>query len=579
MTTKNNIRSIYHCDVELLTPLHIGSGDKYVEHFDFSYKRQAQKLTVFNRNKLFEQVAGSGEAGIQAFTRAIEEERLDAWLDSRPEGINMDAARIHSFSCERPPREILVQLRTGTSDALLAGSSLKGSLRTAVLSQLSKEDGRKAIDQFKQKLLAPGLRIKTDDNEIVKQYLGPDAQKNLMRCLSVADCVFPANTIKLENVLLSRRVSNQKMAVKFSVILEKICEGSKAGCQVSFDTYLGQHGQANLGFRADLTLDWMLDAVRRKTAKTIATELDFFDGVGGDHSQMLKSFYEQLQGKIRETGENEVILQLAWGSGWNGMTGELLEKNELTPVLREKLKLAPGYAQFPFPKSRRFALINGQALPMGWVKLSFTDKEEKKRFEAEQRQAALNRQAREDAAQRANEERKEQWLAMDETGQDIAIIQKTDLALEQAPQKEPLKDVWPKLEKSEPDIQKKLAQTFIGEWENIPEAWRKKQCSKSQWEKVEKLVEITGIDHPDILQLDTGEQQFVDTITALKDFGQFCNSNISMDGLTLIAAETLKDKFMEWGCNNKKANPNKSKAWKALDKNLKNLRKKERPGN
>jgi len=572
MTIMNNIRSTYHCDVELLTPVHIGSGDKYVEHFDFSYA--ARKVTVFNKEKLLGQVAGLNETGIEAFTQAIEDENLEGWLDSNPDGINVDAVRIHSFACERRPRDILVQLRTGTSDALLAGSSLKGAFRTAVLAKLSSDENRRSVERSKQELIRQHrVNQKFADNRITSELLGRDAQKNLMRCLSVADCIFPADTIKLENVMLIRLVNNQKMAFKFGIIVEKICEGSQGDCQISFDTYLGTKGQKHLGFRTALTLDWILDAVRRKTEKTIATELDFFKDVNGDHVQSLKSFYEQLMEKAGNLRENEVFLQLAWGSGWNGMTGELLEKKDLTKELRKKLSLADKYHPLAFPKSRRVALLNGQAVPMGWVKLSFTGKEEKVRLEAEQRNTALTNQAKDIAEQKARDERKNQWVAMNETEQDLAIIQKTDLAREQAPEKDPLKDVWPKLEKAVPDIQKKLAQAFIREWESKPDCWRKKECSKGQWEKVERLVEISGIDHPDIQQLNAPEQRLVDEINSLNDFGQYLNSHIDMNQLSLAALESLNAKFIDWGCSNKNAKKNKKQAFKKLQAALKKLRK------
>ena len=554
MMAENNIRLTYHCDVELLTPVHIGSGDKYVEHFDFTYNYLTKKLTVFNRDKLLEQVAGSGEPGIQAFTKAVEEETLETWLRSKPDGINLDAARIHNFNCERKPRDISVQLRSGTSDALLAGSSLKGAFRTAVLAKLSHEENRRSVTAAKQELIRQHrVNQKFADRQISQTLLGPDAQKNLMRCLTVADCVFPAEAIKLENVILSRLVAKKQMAVKFGVILEKISEGSKGGCQISFDTYLGTKGQEYLGGRTAPTLEWLLDAVRRKTQKTINTELGFFDGLNGPHNNTIQTFYEKLHEKIGGIEENEVILQLAWGSGWNGMTGELLEKDELDNNLRKKLSLAPGHLQFPFPKSRRFALVGGQAVPMGWVKLSFTNKDEKKRLEAEQRAIALKDKENKDRLEKEKQEREKQWQTMDETEQDIAIVKKTDLAQEHAPGKDALKDVWPKLENSEPDIQKRLAQAFIKAWENNPEAWRKKQCSNSQWEKVEKLIEITGIAHPDIQQFDADEQKTIEDINALNDFGQFISSKITMDDLSLAAGEALKAKFSDWGCNNKKA--------------------------
>jgi len=461
----NRIRTAYHCEVELLTPLHIGSGERYVENFDFFYESSRHHLFVFDRNRLLQQVAEAGEETITSFFQAVEDESLDKWLKSKPEGIHLGQTLLHRFSCDRKPRDILVQLRTGTGEPLLAGSSLKGALRTAVLARLSSEEGRQSVHHAVRNLLnQKQLNLKFADSRICKNLLGLDAQKNLMRSLAVSDFSFARDAVKLQRVVVTRQTGRTSMQVKFPVVLENIPKNSRAGGQISFDEFLGEYGRKTMGFRTLLSLPWLVEAIRMKTEKTIATELDFLKDIRGEYVSDLKGFYRQLQERVRSLNKDEVILQLAWGSGWKGMTGELLNQEELTPQLRDTLKLAQQYSNYPFPKSRRVAITDDGAMPLGWVKLTFTDKEEiRRREEAKIRkdqQDEAERQEREQARAR----KKEEWERMSKVEQYVAIILGSDNARSQVPEKDALRDVWPKLDSLEAREQKEVARAFYASW-------------------------------------------------------------------------------------------------------------------
>lgn len=572
----NPIRTAYHCEIELLSPVHIGNGDKYVENFDFFYEPSQKKVFVFDRNRLLNQVASSGENTIEAFFHAVEDETLGSWLKGKPDGIRIDKTLLHRFRCERSPRDILVQLRTGTGEPLIAGSSLKGALRTAVLARLSIEEKRQSVLRAirnLQKQARPNLKFA--DSRISAELLGRDAQKNLLRSLTVSDFSFDKDSIQLQRVLLTRMTGQSNMKVKFPVLVEKISETSHANGQISFDEFLSKHGREKLGFRAHLSLPWLVEAIRMKTERTLATELNFLQKVHGKYVADLTEFYRHLRDRVDSLNEHEVVLQLAWGSGWKGMTGELLSQEELTDNVRSKLQLAPKYLNFPFPKSRRIAVTDEGAVPLGWVKLTFTTKEEIRHQElarAEQaRQDAIKRQKQQDAQAKA----KQKWRQMSEVEQFVAIVQGESIARTQAPGKESLRDVWPKLDSLDADGQKEVARAFFEVWSREEKLWMKKHCTESQWKKVTRLVDLLGIDHPDIRRMDSEEQAVLDRISGLKDWAAFVSSGVKIEGLPLAAAEQLENNFREWGCDNKKAKKNKQKAWKKLKTYLHSMRKKK----
>jgi len=244
---------------------------------------------------------------------------------------------------------------------------------------------------------------------------------------------------------------------------------------------------------------------------------------------------------------------------------------------------------------------------MGWVLLApLSGPEQKKlRKRRQQRQAERNdrlareqkeqEQLREIKRQKAREEEEKkllrdkqaakakaareaealQWQQMSKQEQELAIVRGDAIAQHQAPDQQPMKDIWPELENAEPEHQKNLARAFYGIWQERPERWRKKACAPGQWKKVEQVVELLGCTHPDILQVTAEEQELLATIESLPDWGQFKNAGIDFADLSLHPAELLAKRFKnDWGCANKKAKKDKKQAWKELKKVLAGLRKK-----
>ena len=488
------IRTVYQCNLRTLTPVHVGSGEKLVRNFDFF--QQNNKLHVIKSSKMFSVIEKLAADKIMEFARAIEEEDVVTWLQKQ--GIHLDSIASYSFMFPEPktPREIHAHIRDAFGSPFIPGSSLKGALRTAIIRKLVQ-----AEDNFQIKPADTNLKFK--DQTICRSLLGHDPKENLLRTLTVGDYTFQPDQIRIQKVWVNRLTNKTNFAGKFPPIyIEGINNNASSQGIISFNEFLPDKDNEKgcFKFRTRLTLPWLLDACRSLTRHTIETELQFLKGKTGKSVDGLRTFYSRLSGQVKELSENEVILQIAWGSGWRGMTGQLLESRDLTNELRKKLRLAVKYISFPFPKSRRVTSVNGVDNPMGWVKLSFIPMEEAKRKEQERQQliAVLeNKHRKEEAEKKAAHEHEKQlqleWEAMTPEERDLACIRKEEVALLYAPNdaKDPIPNIWPHLDAASPEHKKRLALAFKERWQKEGR-WNAKKKQKKQWKKVQKIKEILG---------------------------------------------------------------------------------------
>jgi len=115
-----------------------------------------------------------------------------------------------------------------------------------------------------------------------------------------------------------------------------------------------------------------------------------------------------------------------------------------------------------------------------------------------QREAAQEK-ARQEAMRQAEEERakagqQERWDGMTQSEKDLACIRKEDMALRLASNdaKDPMPNIWPRVATASTENQKKLAAAIMERWQ-AEKNWTKKQCSKKQWDKVQKVKAILGL--------------------------------------------------------------------------------------
>lgn len=478
----HTIRTVYQCSLQTVTPVHVGSGEKLVKNFDFF--RQGSKIHVINSSKMFADVEKLGADKIVEFTQAVEDENIEAWLQKQ--GIRLDriASRSFVFSEHKIPREIHAHIRDAFGNPLIPGSSLKGALRTAIIRKLKNLE-----DDFQVRI--NGSNPKFTDQKICSSLLGRDPKQNLLRTLTVGDFTFVPKQINTQQVWVNRLITQTKLAGKFPILyIEGLCKNADSRSIISFDEFLPDKDSEEkcFNFKYRLSLDWLLEACQSMTQHTIKTELQFLKGKTGKPVDGLREFYDRLSGQIENVSKNEVIIQMAWGSGWRGMTGQLLESDDLSDDLRKKLRLADRYLSFPFPKSRRLALVNGTYSPMGWIKLSFTAMKEIKKEEREKQQQQIFlqkerqlRKAEEQRRQEAEIKKRAEWDAMSPEERDIDRLSMSDISNEE------VGAIFNKIDSFSPEKKIEVARK-IKEWRIEKNIWTGQK--KLQLKKVRKIKQI-----------------------------------------------------------------------------------------
>jgi CRISPR type III-A-associated RAMP protein Csm5 len=364
----------YLCTVTTLTPVHVGSGRQRHPWIDYEANNTTGKLTGYDVKSIVEKVTQERPQLLDGFCQACEKGELYQWCRSN----HIDLTAHKTFECQLDPNDISRKgIQAQQCDAFgrpyIPGSSLKGSFRTAVVRNLCLEDFspvREAVSLFRR---ARVDKPEFPDSDLLKRLLGKDPNHNLMRVLSVGDIVFASSKTTL---VVARVISQSHAPLHFTmkpyrIVLECLGAGQIATGKVAFDSFLlDQENSRRLGFR-NFALEFVLKAIRDFTEYLSHTEAIYCRDVL-QHPE-LADFYEKiLPQHIRTLDENSAVLNLGWGIGWRGMTGDLIDKETLKDAgLRRNLNLAPKHTDFPFPKSRKLAITKDAITPWGWIKLSF----------------------------------------------------------------------------------------------------------------------------------------------------------------------------------------------------------------
>jgi len=605
----NEIHSTYQCELEILSPLHIGSGKKLNKGLDFLL--QGSKVLILNTEKLMKEAVQRGSKALDSLTLAIEDYDLQGWLKTNGVSVHEVAKSSYTVS-DSHIREIAAHIYSGTRIPLIPGSSIKGAFRTALLFLLDKDDGHNLVENTLKKLLKRHkINPKFADSEIISKFLGKDPKFNNMRSLLVGDFHRVSGSMSLPLTYVYKLGNNKKLIRKktynnkyeMKIFPESLQTGSKALGQIAFDNFLADNAVGKKGFETftkKLSLTWLLEALRLKTKNTVEHEIDFLTkhiGKDPNLSEMI-SFYKQLKSSFERLQDNQAVFQMGWGSGWRGMTGPLLEEQELTIQVRKKFKLADKHAAFPFPKSRKVAVTSEGARPFGWIKITFHNKEEIKK------QEILEIRKREEAEKYPWRTRLEQLLKIN----DLILLKKKIFndpemrkwveevdEMQQAIKDKVdalVRDITPAISNWGQLKQHFLENELVKRWAKEPSIAdyvkeaalniAKKARKKGKWtdernELVKNFLESVGQtwdfifgDNGVIKGDESNDSELLEKIKTLSDWKAFKNSGIKIKELDLGCCNALIEKFKIWKIGKSK-NKYKRNKFKMLQKRIKNL--------
>ncbi len=362
----------YKVTVETLTPLHIGTGTILLKDFDYVSKAGERRTYVLDQEAVYAAELEANGAAAQLNKPAGKLLSSEHWRPGSP------FVR-YTLRGSTAIEQVHEQIKDVQGRCYLPGSSLKGALRTALMSYAIRSGQyQPQVDDLER---SAEWAARTWEKDV----FGREPNYDLLRALQVTDSIgLEVEPSPLE--LCSARVFTHSDGEPGSpVVVEAIHKSVVFESEVTIDE-LALAFAPELGWNeSQLWLVSLIEIIRQISRQRIEDELTIVSAKGLTDTE---SFYKQLLGVSDQTrGRAAAVLQMGWGTGWNGMTvGRALSKDAQDRV-RQKYKLGrPPTAPYtwepdlakPFPKSRRLRSTPSQVgddrpgTPFGWVVLVFT---------------------------------------------------------------------------------------------------------------------------------------------------------------------------------------------------------------
>lgn len=378
--------------LDTLSLLHIGNGTFLQKGTDFIVENGL--LHVVNLDKLAA-VLNFDQDLIQQWSDAIVRNNSEAFIrahlgSSSLEGISkrVVASRI---SFDRRQTTLKEYIHDGLGRPYVPGSSLKGSIRTAVMATLARPRVAPLIEEREKALQALAQEPKSEkemkelqsdvwrhfrDNllKMEKTVLGASPEKSLFRYLSTGDAFFEKG---IEMAVMQINLNIRKRSSLLDDSKQQPIEVIPSGVRSSFRMNVKPEFLNRLGLA---TADRLFLLINDHTRDLVESEIAFWQEGDGcsytDKDQYLAELNKVLE-VVRSCKSGECVLRIGQASGWRFVTGawlEELKRLDKTSFEREIVNLARRknrefYSDYPFPKSRR---IDSESHLIGFVKLKIS---------------------------------------------------------------------------------------------------------------------------------------------------------------------------------------------------------------
>jgi CRISPR-associated protein Csm5 len=358
------------CSLEVLSPLHIGSGIKLQKDFDFISENNY--TLIFNKEDI-EKLLSENPDIIKEFDDP----------NFKPATFLKKITNPRRYNLICFGRDILEFERNGDGIPYIPGSSVKGAIRTILLHTLIKSKSTEEQNSLFSNINYSNPKFASDS--ILKNIFGKDSNHNLLRSTSISDIFFDNKNLNLfSTYVLSMNSVNSYKWKKMgknsqnsdntrdatAIYSEMINAGAKSNFNFRIDDFLFQNDTAKkiLGF-SPISIQDLAIAINKYSISKIQEEIDFLKTLNTNNklNQLIQNL-EDIKRKISTERSDEFIFRLSWGIGWKGMTGDFLDKTTLLNV-KNKLRLGKQGIDV-FPKSRKIVFHNNEPnFLAGWVKV------------------------------------------------------------------------------------------------------------------------------------------------------------------------------------------------------------------
>lgn len=395
MNNKNTIS----IQLETLTPIHIGSGEELQGNFEYLYFQDEGILAVIDSNKIMD-IIGNDIENINRWVESIDNQQ--SILEAIPELRNVNPTEIakriiHIFDNAPNPEKNTVkeQIHLGQQQPTIPGSSLKGAIRTAILTKLIKEKSAfagnfKNIKNYKREFSDTGIITEYLGKEVKKDHrTGKEiskysANKDVMRFLRVSDFYFDTQTTVVKNTVINLFNNGWGEKKQESAYWECIPQNVTAKGSIQTPNKLIQRVQDNeyitqkdFDFNL-LEIKRLFKLINKHTLSLVDREIGFWEDQDnplaiGDYFSHL----ERIEKELKNCDEKSCIIRVGASNGWEFITGgwasgtddydDYILEERTWNDLKKQLRKGNYPDSMTFPKTRK--MIDG-GMPMGFVKLS-----------------------------------------------------------------------------------------------------------------------------------------------------------------------------------------------------------------
>lgn len=431
--------------LEVLTPVQAGSGANLSRNLD--YIDHAGKVFVVDQERTFEAIA-AGDAALDAVLSGA---RLD-------DLVKLAGQR---FGYALPPLSgqgaLPDQFREHLKDAFLnpyiPGTALKGSIRTVLfasaLCNFPETSDQSDLPHWDARNNMPGTRAKMAAKKLTDNVFGKDANRDLLRALHVGDALFRPDDLRLADIRwlnltghmepyrprwrdMPTRTSKDRWQDATGLHAETLAPQALAPVTLQWDGFLLSdlkwHGDHPIPHLLPKTFDELRTRLNEHAQRRLRDEIAFFRQYGQSKPEVE---CERLLGMIRSE-PNAAYLQLSWGSGWKGMTGDWMGDG-IKETMRGLYREMKGRDGMPFPKTRRLAVANSHPfLPLGWVRLlrwedcmsleAFRLRKDREQMQVQQLRKEEAKRLEQAQAAREAEERDARLAALSENARQVEAL-------------------------------------------------------------------------------------------------------------------------------------------------------------
>jgi len=400
--------------VEILTPLHIGTGNSL--KYDYDYLIENGKVLVVDQHSLLQQLMTQDFETLKESTATITKlSELKPILGTLEQGAAYQLAPFSKASSLPKGIEIRAQIKDAFFRPYLPGSSIKGAIRTALLAEMIKEKGLVAIKKFlpeevknekgkkdEERKKKASLPAKSAASKLVNyffsgEHVPPNKVPNFdfLRAFHISDALFETHHLgitdvrwlnidswgdsskpKWKNMSSSRNDESSKRNKPFKdwqqasgIFAESLLPATTGLLTWQVDEFLLNDKKAQQVLNWPKLLDFstferLRDLLNAHAKERLLEEKAFFDEYGVREASV------QCQKLLQHLGEESeaCYLQVGWGNGWRGMTGDWMDE-AIEKDMRDLYQLGKAGVKI-FPKTRRLIVSQGSpCLPFGWIRI------------------------------------------------------------------------------------------------------------------------------------------------------------------------------------------------------------------